>query len=627
LLYTARSSWFIRTTQYKDQLVSLNQRINWYPAHIKDGRFGNWLENNVDWALGRERYWGTPLPIWKCSSCQHRLAVGSIAELSELAGEDLSTMDLHRPYIDDIRFLCPECGEDTSTLMQRVSDLIDVWFDSGSMPIAQWHYPFENQELFKRQYPADFICEGVDQTRGWFYSLHAISSLLFDSECYKNVICLGLLLDAEGQKMSKTGGNTIDPWDVINEHGADALRWYIYTASPPGQERRFSKELVGEVIRNFTLTLWNVYSFFMTYANLDKWLPDEHPSRSQPVQTDKTYSDLDRWLRSELHTLVQHVTDALENYDVLGATRPVQAFVDDLSKWYLRRSRRRFWKSESDADKNAAYATLFEALNMVCKLLAPTAPFIAEEIYQNLTRSGVPDSPGSVHLSQWPSSDPAVIYVKLNQDMRLIMKLASLGHSARNQAGIKVRQPLARIAYSVSSKDELEALERYADLLADELNVKQVRVLGSAASGYSLQAASQTARPSTRTVSSGSRASNAGHHRLDKHCRWSSANVGLKIRPYYPSEEVEVREARSGLVVASEGAYLAALTTELTRELIHEGLVREFVRRVQDLKAGLVFDRIGFTSGFARVGSGIETHRTYIMENTCSCVGNHQLSM
>jgi isoleucyl-tRNA synthetase len=627
LLYYARSSWFIRTTQFKDQMVALNQRINWHPDHIKDGRFGNWLENNVDWALGRERYWGTPLPIWRCSSCQHYLAVGSISELSELAKEDLSALDLHRPYIDDVRFLCPECGEDSGTYMQRVPHLVDAWFDSGAMPVAQWHYPFENQELFKEQFPADFICEGVDQTRGWFYSLHAISSMLFESECYKNVICLGLLQDAEGQKMSKTRGNIVDPWDVINEHGADALRWYIYTASPPGQERRFSKELVGEVIRSFTLTLWNIYAFFVTYANLDKWLPIGHPSQPETVEIDLAYNDLDRWLRSELHVLVRDVTEALESYDVLGATRPVQTFVDDLSRWYLRRSRRRFWKSESDADKKAAYAALFEALTTLCKLLAPTAPFIAEEIYQNLTRVGMPASPESVYLSQWPSSDRAAIDEKLNQDMRLVMRLASLGHAARNKAGVKVRQPLARIAFSVGSKEELQVLEHYTDLLADELNVKHVRAIGSAGEVISYRIKPLPKQlgqkykglfPKISQAIETLDAAEIAQALLDG--RSVQVQVDDETFEILP-EEVEVRaEARSGLIVSSEGAYLAALTTGLTRELILEGLAREFVRRVQDLRkrADLdIADRIRlYVRGTPELDSALKVWRTYIMEET-----------
>jgi isoleucyl-tRNA synthetase len=388
LLYYARPTWYVRTSQFKDRLVELNNKINWYPSHIKNGRFGNWLENNIDWALGRERYWGTPLPVWECKSCHHQECIGSIAELSEKVGKDLTGMDVHRPHVDEIKYVCPECGGGT---MQRVPELIDVWFDSGSMPYAQWHYPFENQAEFSQQYPADFICEAVDQTRGWFYSLHAISTLLMDREAFRNVICLGLILDENGLKMSKTKGNIVDPWEVINQNGADAMRWYMYTASPPGQERRFSSSLVSEVVRTFTLTLWNTYSFFVTYANLDQWKPD--PS------VKPEYSSLDRWVRSALHTLVRDVTAALETYDVVGATRPIQTFVDQLSNWYLRRSRRRFWKSGSDADKQAAYATLYEALVMLSKLLAPTMPFIAEELHQNLVRTVDANAPASVHLA------------------------------------------------------------------------------------------------------------------------------------------------------------------------------------------------------------------------------------
>jgi isoleucyl-tRNA synthetase len=627
LLYYARSSWYIRTTQYKDRMVALNQRINWYPEHIKDGRFGNWLENNVDWALGRERYWGTPLPIWECSNCQHHLAFGSIAELSELAGQDISDQDLHRPYVDEVRFLCPECGNESGTHMRRVPELIDVWFDSGAMPVAQWHYPFENQDMFKQQFPADFICEAVDQTRGWFYSLHAISSMLFESESFKNVICLGLVLDSDGQKMSKSRGKVIDPWEVINEHGADAFRWYLYTASPPGQERRFSKELVGEVIRGFTLTLWNVYAFFVTYANLDEWLPGDHPSIVDSPETSVSYNDLDHWLRSELHALVRDVTAALEKYNILGATRPVQTFIDNLSKWYLRRSRRRFWKSETDDDKHAAYATLYEALTTLCRLLAPTSPFIAEEIFQNLVRLGMPTSAESVHLSEWPSFNPNLINEELNQDMRLVMKLASLGHAARNQVGIKVRQPLSRIAFSVSNKDELEALEQFTDLLADELNVKQVNALGSAgeAVSYSLKPLPrqlgqkyQNLFPKVSLVIGELDAENAARQLLDgRSIQVQVEGSTFEILP----EEVEVRaEARAGLVVASEGAYLAALTTELTPELTREGLARELVRRVQDLrkKIGLdIADRIRlYIQATPELHAAVEAHREYIMGET-----------
>ncbi|HLA08239.1 MAG TPA: isoleucine--tRNA ligase, partial [Anaerolineales bacterium] len=335
LLYYARDSWYIRTSAYRDRLVALNNTINWVPEHTKEGRFGNWLANNIDWSLSRERYWGTPLPVWECESCDHRECVGSVAELSQKAGQDLHELDLHRPHVDNVHWACPDCGRQ----MTRVKDLIDVWFDSGSMPVAQWHYPFENKEKFESQFPADYICEAVDQTRGWFYTLHAISTLLFDEVSFKNVLSLGHIQDGQGRKMSKSLGNYVQPWDVLALHGADALRWYLYTATPPGVERRFSSDLVGEVIRSFTLTLWNVYSFFVTYANLDK------PTvTTLPIAT----IDLDRWLLSELNVLVRDVTEAYEHYDVPNATRPIEVFVEKLSTWYLRRSRRRFWKSESD---------------------------------------------------------------------------------------------------------------------------------------------------------------------------------------------------------------------------------------------------------------------------------------
>ena len=615
LLYYARPTWYIRTSQYKDRMVALNKEINWYPEHIRDGRFGNWLENNIDWALGRERYWGTPLPVWECKDCGKQVCIGSRKELSDLAGKDLVDLDPHRPHVDEVHFECSDCGG----TMNRVPELIDVWFDSGSMPVAQWHYPFENEEEFKQQFPADFICEAVDQTRGWFYSLHAISTLLFDQVSFKNVICLGLILDGEGQKMSKSRGNIVAPWDVIDAHGADAMRWYLYTASPPGQERRFSQDLVADVVRNFTLTLWNTYSFFVTYANLDGWKPD--------AAAELVYSPLDEWLRSALHALVRDVTDALENYDVLGATRPIQTFVEQLSNWYLRRSRRRFWKSEADADKQAAYATLYEALTTVSKLLAPTMPFLADELYQNLVRGVEKDAPESVHLAQWPGFDASVIDEKLNQHMTLVMKLASLGHAARNKSAIKVRQPLAEVAFSVGNAEEREAIGKYADLLQDELNVKKISSLHKAgdAVDYALnplpkQLGQKYGRlfPSIRKAILALEPEAAALSLLDgKSISVEVDGETLEILP----DEVEVRaNARSGFEVASEGAYLAALVTELTPELVQEGLAREVVRRVQDLRktADLdIADRIRlYYQATPALAEAIELHKEYLMGET-----------
>jgi isoleucyl-tRNA synthetase len=614
LLYYARESWYIRTSAYRDKLVELNRMINWVPEHVRDGRFGNWLENNIDWALSRERYWGTPLPIWECESCKHREGIGSVKELSEKAGRDLSGLDLHRPFVDEVHWDCPECGG----RMTRVPDLIDVWFDSGAMPVAQWHYPFENKDKFESQFPADYICEAVDQTRGWFYSLHAISTLLFGKVSFKNVICLGLILDADGYKMSKSKGNIIAPWDVINAHGADAFRWYLYTATPPGNERRFSSDLVGEVIRSFTLTLWNVYSFFVTYANLDKPAVTTVPAVT---------NELDRWLLSELNALVRDVTDAYEHYDVPNATRPIEAFVEKLSTWYLRRSRRRFWKSESDSDKQAAYSTLYTALVTISKLLAPAMPFLAEELYQNLVRSVDESAPESVHLAEWPKVLPEFIDESLNRDMAVLMKLVSLGHSARQKANRKVRQPLAEAAFSVGNASEQKALKTYAEIVAEELNVKRVRLLDA-----STEAVSHTVKPLPKQLGQkyGNKFPAIQKAVLamnpEEVARTLLSGSAVKVSVDGESydilpEEMEVKaQAKEGFAVAEEGAYVAALVTELTPELVREGLAREFVRRVQDLRKAAnleVADRIElFVEASAGLRSAIEAHQGYVTAET-----------
>ncbi len=612
LLYYARPTWYIRTTAKKDRLVALNEKINWVPKHIKHGRFGNWLENNVDWALGRERYWGTPLPVWECQECGHQHAVGSVAELSEMAGKDLSDLDLHRPYVDEVTLTCPKCGGK----MQRVPELIDVWFDSGAMQVAQWHYPFENQETFAKQHPADYICEAVDQTRGWFYSLHAISTLLFDDVAFKNVVCLGLILDEKGQKMSKSRGNVVDPWEVIDVHGADALRWYLFTAGPPGDSKRFSLNLVGDTVRRFSLTLWNVYAFFTTYANLDGWTPSPD---AQPA-----YTELDRWLRSELHALIKQVTAAYEAYDALNATRPVETFVERLSNWYLRRSRRRFWKSASDADKEAAYSTLYEALTTIAKLIAPAMPFMAEELYQNLVRGADENAPESVHLAEWPTYDAAAIDDTLNAEMALVLKLVSLGHAARNKAGLKVRQPLQEAAFAVGRASEQDVIARYAHLLADELNVKRVRVLHgqSEAVSYRLKPLPKQLGqkykglfPKVRQAILTLEAEPAARRLLAG--KPMSVEVDGQTYDIQPDEVEVIMEAHGGLTVASEGAYLAALNTEITPELRQEGLARDFVRWVQNARkeAGLeVSDRIRlFYQAPEDITAAVETYRDDIM--------------
>ena len=630
LLYYARDSWYIRTSQFKDRLVELNNRINWVPEHIREGRFGNWLSNNIDWSLSRERYWGTPLPVWECADCHNLECIGSVKELSEKAGLDLSNLDLHRPYVDNITWACVKCGG----RMNRIPDLIDVWFDSGSMPVAQWHYPFENQELFKKQFPADFISEAVDQTRGWFYTLHAISTLLFDQECFKNVVCLGLVVDANGQKMSKSRGNDIDPWEVLNESGADAFRWYFYTSAPPNAERRFSPNMVTEVVKNFTLTLWNIYSFFVTYANLDQWKPPMQAWATSADDLTSMVSPLDRWLLSSLNALVRDVTAAYETYDVPGATRPIENFVEALSTWYLRRSRRRFWKSESDIDKQAAYSTLYTTLVTLSKLLAPAMPFLAEEMYRNLVCTVNTRAPESVHLVSWPKPNESHIDEPLNRAMAVVMKMVSLGHNARQKANRKVRQPLTEAAFALGRPEDRLAVEQYADLIADELNVKKVRLLDTSG-----EAVSFVIKPLPKQL---------GQKYGNKFPGLAKALTGLDPNVFAPvllngqpvkvmlegqeynilPEEVEVRaDAKAGFAVAAEGAYLAALVTDLTPELVREGLAREFVRRLQDLRktANLdVADRIKVNVvATPALKEAIDANRDYVMGETLTVELNY----
>jgi len=522
LLYYAKQTWYIRTTAVKDGLIRGNEEINWYPGHIKYGRFGDWLANNVDWAFSRERYWGTPLPVWNCPSCGRFECVGSVNELEQRGAAGMSReLDLHRPFVDKITFACPDCGGE----MRRVPEVIDCWFDSGAMPVAQYHYPFENATMLEDgRFPADYICEAIDQTRGWFYSLHAISTLLFDRICYENVICLGHILDARGEKQSKSKGNVVWPTEVVNKYGADALRWYLYTSSPPGNSRRYSDTILAEITRHFLLTLWNVYSFFVTYANIDKFTPGAEGSQLE-------HSELDRWILSELNQLVTDVDSALESYDPTGAGRKIETFVDGLSNWYVRRSRRRFWKSENDADKLAAYSTLYHCLVTLAKLLAPFTPFLAEELYRNLVCSAFPDAPDSVHLTDFPVVDESMIDRRLSDDTRLAMKVSSLGRAARSQAGIKVRQPLSRVIIKVGSRQDKEGLERLSPQVLEELNAKSIEFTDS-------------------------------------------------------EEELD----QPDLIVSSEGGITVAMDCDVTPELAAEGLAREIVHRLQNMRRSAGFD-------------------------------------
>jgi isoleucyl-tRNA synthetase len=622
LLYYAKRTWYIRTTAHKEQLVALNQEINWVPDHIKNGRFGGWLENNIDWGLGRDRYWGTPLPVWKSDAegSNYIECIGSRAELSEKLGRDLSDLDLHRPYVDELTWDAPDGG-----VMRRVPEVIDVWFDSGAMPIAQYHYPFENQEVWEEQQQADYICEAIDQTRGWFYSLHAVSTLLFNRPAYKNVICLGHILAEDGSKMSKSKGNVVNPWEVFDQHGADATRWNMYTASPPGNSRRFSVNLVGETVRKFLNTLWNTYSFFVTYANLSElriadYEGNERNSR-EPLGR-ATRNLLDRWVLSELNKLVRDVTEAYETYDVLGATRPVAEFVDSVSNWYVRLSRRRFWDGDA-----AALGTLYEVLTTVSQLLAPATPFIADELYQNLVRSVKPDAPASVHLSYWPKADAALIDEQLSTDMALVQRVTSLGHAARQNAELKVRQPLAQVVVRTRNAEEQASLERLSGLVLDELNVKGIAYADAAGDlvdvevfPFPKQLGQKYGKgyPVIRQlIGSLDQLELAGKFQAGASVTLEADGASYEIAP----EDVEVRSTpRAGFSVAQEGGYLVAVTTELTPALTLEGNARELVRRIQQLRkdAGLdISDRITlYLSDSPVTGDLLANFGAYVQEET-----------
>ena len=542
LLYYAKSSWYIRTSALKDNLVEGNSRINWYPDHIKEGRFGEWLRNNVDWAISRERYWGTPIPIWQCGSCSNQVCVGGREELKERLGPNGGTvdgLDLHRPYLDEITFPCDQCDG----TMSRIPEVMDCWFDSGAMPFAQSHYPFENPDMEKEGlFPADYICEAVDQTRGWFYSLHALSTLLKGEPSYKNVICLGLILDERGRKMSKRVGNVVEPLPLLDEHGADALRWYLFTASQPGEARRFSSRLVNQTLRQVLLTLWNIYSFFTGYATIDKFDPSQKPADWKPE------NELDRWVLSELNELVAEVDRCLENYDPTNAGRRIQEFVDRLSNWYVRRSRRRFWRSdEGDADKLSGYVTLHTCLVTVAKLMAPLAPFVAEEIYQNLVCSVDPDAPDSVHLADFPVADESLVDEDLMEATRLAMRISSMGRAARSKSGLKVRQPLASAAVRTRTPSERAYITQVRPQIIDELNIKDVELLDDDSPLF--QQAQELAGGEAEAVVS------VGHY-----------------------------------TASLEAGYLVAINGEMTPELAEEGLARELVHRIQGLRRSANFE-------------------------------------
>jgi isoleucyl-tRNA synthetase len=624
LLYYARKSWYIATIKYQDRLIAANNRVKWYPEHVGKGRFGDWLENLVDWSLSRNRYWGTPLNIWKCEQCGKLESIGSRKELAEKAVEkiDPETFDLHRPFVDDIHLTC-SCGG----RMTRTPEVIDCWFDSGSMPFAQWHYPFEHKDDFHKLFPADFICEGLDQTRGWFYSLMAISTFLFDTSPYKSVLVNDLVLDKDGQKMSKSRGNVVDPWDMIDKFGVDALRWYLIAVSPPWVPTRFDEDGVREIALRFFGTLQNVYAFFTLYANIDNLDPREFdiPVKDRP--------EIDRWVISRVNSLAKTVRENMESYELTKVVRAISSFlVDEVSNWYVRRNRERFWSNDFNLDKKAAYLTLYEVLLAVAKMMAPFAPYIAEDIYLNLTHGKALES---VHFELYPDADPALVDKALEDRMGLVIELVSLGRAVRNKVQIKTRQPLSKVLINGKTREVLQPVE---DLVKEELNVKAVEYVDDLGKyvDYEVKPNLPVAGPKygkrlrsiIAALASGDAAAMASQLERENRIvievdaasgqeQGEAAREHISLAP----EDILVRiSAREGFAVEAAGDTFAILDTEITRDLMLEGMAREIVSKVQTTRKNSGFNvtdhiRMSIT-GDAEVGEAIRMHRDYITGDT-----------
>ena len=583
LIYYARESWFIKMTAVKDDLIRNNNTINWIPESIGKGRFGDWLENVQDWGISRNRYWGTPLNIWQCE-CGHMHSIGSRQELFEMSGDERAkTVELHRPYIDEITLKCPECGGE----MHRVPEVIDCWFDSGAMPFAQHHYPFENKELFEQQFPANFISEAVDQTRGWFYSLLAESTLLFNKAPYKNVIVLGHVQDENGQKMSKSKGNAVDPFDALNKYGADAIRWYFYINSAPWLPNRFHGKAVVEGQRKFMSTLWNTYAFFVLYADIDNFDPTKYELNYDQLPV------MDKWLLSRLNTTVQAVDNDLANYKIPEAARALQEFVDEMSNWYVRRSRERFWAKGMEQDKINAYMTLYHALVTIAKTAAPMIPFMTEDIYQNLVRSVDKDAPESIHLCDFPTINEAWIDKDLEADMKELLEIVVLGRACRNTANIKNRQPIG----TMYVKAEKKMSEFYTDIIADELNVKEVKFADDVESfiSYSFKPQLRTVGPKYGKLLGGIRQALTD---INGTAAMNELRTNGVLKLDINGNDVELTEEdllietaqTEGYVSESDGETSVVLDTNLTPELIEEGFVREIISKIQTMRKEAGFE-------------------------------------
>ena len=581
LIYYARSSWFIAMTKVKDRLIDYNRRINWIPETIKEGRMGNFLENVIDWGISRERYWGTPLPVWVCDKCGKIHVVGSRKELSELTGCD-ENVELHKPYVDPLTWKC-ECGG----TMRREPVVIDCWFDSGSMPFAQWHYPFENKDKFQRRYPANFISEAIDQTRGWFYTLSAIAACLFDSPAFLNCIVLGHVQDKEGRKMSKHIGNVVDPWVLLDNQGADAVRWYFYTSSMPWLPNRFSAEAVSESQRKYMGTFWNTYAFYILYADIDNF----DPTRHKLVRENLT--PMDRWILSRLNTLIGHVEAYLDELKMTEAGREMQDFMDDLSNWYVRRCRERYWGKDMTADKEAAYMTLYTVLRTMALISAPFTPFMSETMYQNMVRTVDKSAPESIHLCDWPKKDESFIDPELEANMAAVLDIVVLGRSARNAANIKNRQPVASMYVQGKALPDM-----YVSIIADELNVKEVRFVDDASSFISYRVKPQLKTlgprygkllPKINQYLAGEGVGNAvvAAHNRDESYKFDIDGTEISLA----AEDVLVStEENAGFVTVTEHDLSVVLDTNLTPELIEEGFVREIVSKVQTMRKEAGFE-------------------------------------
>lgn len=582
LIYYARDTWFIKMTVVKDNLIKNNKTINWIPKTIGEGRFGAWLENVQDWGLSRNRYWGTPLNIWECE-CGHRHAIGSIEELKSMSDNCPDEIELHRPYIDAVTIKCPECGKE----MHRVSEVIDCWFDSGAMPFAQWHYPFENKDIFEENFPADFISEAVDQTRGWFYSLLAESTLLFDKAPYKNVIVLGHVQDENGQKMSKSKGNAVDPFEALEKHGADAIRWYFYENSAPWLPNRFHDGAVSEGQRKFMGTLWNTYAFFVLYANIDNFDATQYK-----LEYDKL-SVMDKWLLSKLNTLVKTVDENLENYKITETARALDNFVDELSNWYVRRSRTRFWVKDMPQDKINAYMTLYTALVTLCKTAAPMIPFMTEDIYQNLVRSIDKNAPESIHLCDFPEYDEQLINTELEKDMEEVLQIVVLGRACRNTANIKNRQPIGKMYVKAQS----ELSDFYKEIIEEELNVKSVEFTDDISNftSYSFKPQLKTlGRRFGKNINAVREilANIDGNKAMSELKETGTIKIVVDSNEEVLSEEDLLIESAQtdGFESNSDYGITVVLDTNLSEELIEEGFVREIISKIQTMRKDADFE-------------------------------------